>query len=126
MLALGALLLAVITIRGIWRGYQRKRIDQLLHTRQGDYDGLLTRYNPYYKSLSSEGRNRFLERVLQFIESKRFEYIDLEADERIPLLIRLALPSIPISRKIRMMISLWVARLLRIAITNPDIRTSIC
>jgi hypothetical protein len=90
MLALGALLLAVITIRGIWRGYQRKRIDQLLHTRQGDYDGLLTRYNPYYKSLSSEGRNRFLERVLQFIESKRFEYIDLEADERIPLLISAA------------------------------------
>ncbi len=87
MLAVGTLLLAIILIRRGWIWYRQRRIDQLLHTRQYDYDSLLTSYNPYYKSLSSEGRGRFLKRVLQFIDSKRFEYIDLEADERIPLLI---------------------------------------
>jgi Mlc titration factor MtfA (ptsG expression regulator) len=90
MLAVGALLLAIILIRRGWIWYQQKRIDQLLHTRQDDYDRLLTRYNPYYKSLPSEGRGRFLKRVQQFIDSKRFEYIDLEADEKIPLLISAA------------------------------------
>jgi Mlc titration factor MtfA (ptsG expression regulator) len=90
MLAVGALLLAIILIRRGWIWYQQKRIDQFLQTREYDFDSLLTRYNPYYKSLSSEGRGRFLKRVLQFIESKRFEYIDLEADERIPLLISAA------------------------------------
>ena len=50
-------------------------------------DGLLSRYNPYYQSLSAEGRDRFLKRVLLFVQSKRFEYIDMEAQESIPLLI---------------------------------------
>jgi Mlc titration factor MtfA (ptsG expression regulator) len=90
MLSVGALLLAVFMLRQSWGWYRRKRIEQLLHSRQDDYDSLLTRYNPYYKSLSSEGRDRFLNRVLQFIESKRFEYIDLEAEERMPLLISAA------------------------------------
>jgi Mlc titration factor MtfA (ptsG expression regulator) len=90
MLTIGTVLLVYFVIRRRRRWYQRARIDQLLQTRQVEYDNILSRYNPYYKSLSSEGRDRFLKRVLQFVGSKRFEYVDLEAQESMPLLISAA------------------------------------
>jgi hypothetical protein len=90
MLTYGALVLAVFLVRQSWRLYRRKRIDKLLRSRQVDFDLLLARYNPYYKSLLPEGRDRFLKRVLQFIENKTFEYIDIEREESMPLLISAA------------------------------------
>jgi Mlc titration factor MtfA (ptsG expression regulator) len=90
ILFIGALLLGVYLLRRGWRWYQRIKIDKLLRTRQGDYDTLLSRYNPYYRSLSPEGRDRFVKRVLQFIENKKFEYVDLEKEEGMPLLISAA------------------------------------
>jgi Mlc titration factor MtfA (ptsG expression regulator) len=90
MLTVGTVILVFFVIRRRRRRYQRNRIDELLQTRQVDYDNLLSRANPYYNSLSSEGRDRFLKRVLLFIQSKRFEYIDMEAQESAPLLISAA------------------------------------
>jgi Mlc titration factor MtfA (ptsG expression regulator) len=90
MLTIGTALLVFFVIRRRRRWYQREKIDQLLQTRQVDYDSLLSRYNPYYKSLSMEGRERFLKRALLFVQSKRFEYIDMEAQESIPLLVSAA------------------------------------
>jgi Mlc titration factor MtfA (ptsG expression regulator) len=87
MLTIGTVLLVFFVIRRRRRWYQRNKIDQLLQTRQVDYDNILSRYNPYYKSLSSGGRDRFLKRVLLFVQSKRFEYIDMDAQESMPLLI---------------------------------------
>lgn len=77
-------------LQQIWGWYQRKRTNKLPSARRNYYDKMLSRYNPYYKSLSAEGRERFLNRVLQFIESKRFEYIDLRGEEIMPLLISAA------------------------------------
>jgi len=90
MLTVGTVILVLFIIRRRRRWYQRNRIDELLQTRQVDYDNLLSRSNPYYNSLSSEGRDRFLKRVLLFIQSKRFEYIDMEAQASAPLLISAA------------------------------------
>jgi Mlc titration factor MtfA (ptsG expression regulator) len=90
MLTVGTVILVFFVIRRRRRWYQRNRIDELLQTRQVNYDNLLSRANPYYNSLSSEGRDRFLKRVLLFIQSKRFEYIDMEAQESAPLLISAA------------------------------------
>src|SRR5580698_1479872 len=87
MLTIGTVLLVFFVIRRRRRWYQQNKIDQLLQTRQMADDSLLSRYNPYYQSLSAEGRERFLKRVLLFVQSKRFEYIDMEAQESIPLLI---------------------------------------
>lgn len=65
---------------------QRKRRRKFIaHT--GDYDSLLESCNPYYSSLDKAGRVRFLTRVLHFIEVKTFNYIDIEPDETMPLLI---------------------------------------
>jgi len=90
MLTIGIVLLVFFVIRRRRRWYQRNKIDQLLQTRQVDYDSLLSGYNPYYKSLAREGRDRFLKRVLLFVQSKRFEYIHMESQESMPLLISAA------------------------------------
>ena len=52
MLPIGALLLGVYLLRRSWRWYRR--------------------------ILPPEGRDRFVKRVLEFVESKKFEYIDLD------------------------------------------------
>src|SRR5882724_4902821 len=78
---LGSRILPLMTKKKINRVYEDKR--------QG-FDILLSRYNPYYKSLNDAGRERFLRRVLEFIEFKKFEYIDMQAEESIPLLISAA------------------------------------
>lgn len=85
----GAILpFAFFAILFLWaRRYRRRKLDRFLQSRQDDYDTVLSRINPYYRSLLPDGRDRFMERVVKFIENKKFEYIDLEADEKIPLLI---------------------------------------
>src|ERR1700748_3705870 len=69
---------------------QRRRLVRTYQTHKPDFDQLLARYNPYYRRLSGEGRDRFLKRVLVFMEYKKFEYIDIQGEERMPLLISAA------------------------------------
>ncbi|GGB04872.1 zinc-dependent peptidase [Puia dinghuensis] len=69
---------------------RKKRLSRVYEAKHKDYDSLLARYNPYYRSLSRTGRERFLKRVLRFMEAKKFEYIDMEPEERMPLLISAA------------------------------------
>lgn len=73
-----------------WLRFRRNNVDLLVGARHQDFDQLLSRYNPYYRSLNEEGRDRFLRRVLLFIEGKNFEYIDIQRDERMPLLVSAA------------------------------------
>ncbi len=51
------------------------------------YDSWLSRYNPYYASLSPELKSRFIYRVIQFIRSKEFRFHSLEPDEQAVVLI---------------------------------------
>ena len=51
------------------------------------YDKWLQDYNPYYASLSPELKQRFLTRVIQFIQSKEFRFHSIEPDEKITVLI---------------------------------------
>ncbi|HXB94370.1 MAG TPA: zinc-dependent peptidase [Puia sp.] len=84
LLAVGILIRLNIYLLAFRR---RRRLHQLYENKHLDYDGLLSRYNPYYRSLSDTGRDRFLQRVLQFMEAKEFVYIDISAEETMPLLI---------------------------------------
>ena len=68
-----------------WVKKEKQR--RLFASRSGDYDTLLSRYNPYYGSLNRTGKERFLARVQHFIEVKTFDYIDIEPDESMPLLV---------------------------------------
>lgn len=66
------------------------KVTRIYDDRHWDFDNILSQYNPYYKSLDDTVRDRFLRRVLHFMEDKEFEYIDLEKEERMPLLISAA------------------------------------
>jgi Mlc titration factor MtfA (ptsG expression regulator) len=54
------------------------------------YDEWLSSNNSYYKSLSIPLRRRFVLRVMEFMKTKKFEYVDLSPDEKMPLLISAA------------------------------------
>jgi len=84
LLALGMLICITLYFSALAR---RRRLRRLYEDKHRIYDTLLSRYNPYYRSLSDAGRRRFLQRVLVFMEVKKFEYIDIEPVEIMPLLI---------------------------------------
>ena len=63
-------LLIAWTVTRLSRRYNRLLVDRVIDTRHRDFDNLLSRNNPYYRSLTAEGRTRFLYRVLLFIEGK--------------------------------------------------------
>jgi len=76
--------------RYILNGVRALKVTRIYDDRHWDFDRILSQYNPYYKSLDDTVRDRFLRRVLNFMEDKEFEYIDLEKEERMPLLISAA------------------------------------
>ncbi len=89
-----ALILAAIYLPGYWKAWRRRKLkrDALegLNSNYTRYDKWLDGYNTYYKSLDIQLRKRFLLRVMEFMESKKFEYVDVQADEKMPLLISAA------------------------------------
>lgn len=74
-------------LRRLW--YQEK-VTRGFADKQQAFDDILSRYNPYYRSLDNAGRERFLRRVMTFIEYKEFKYVDMEPEERMPVLISAA------------------------------------
>lgn len=83
------LVLARLTPR-IWVWVKTKKLRKVYDDKGLDYEQLLSQYNPYFKSLDQDGQARFLRRVLVFMEFKNFEYMDIEPEERMPLLISAA------------------------------------
>ena len=76
--------------RWVIRWIRSAKVTRIYDDRHWDFDTILSQYNPYYKSLDDTVRDRFLRRVLHFMEDKDFEYIDIEQEERMPLLISAA------------------------------------
>jgi Mlc titration factor MtfA (ptsG expression regulator) len=76
-----------IFIRWVRRTLNRQIADRVYLDKQSVYSSILERFNPYYQSLSPPLRERFLKRTLRFMTSKRFKYVQLEAEEHMPLLV---------------------------------------
>jgi Mlc titration factor MtfA (ptsG expression regulator) len=78
-------------LRGRYR-HRRLQQDALesLDAYYARYDEWLSANNSYYKSLSIPLRRRFVLRVMEFMKFKKFEYVDLSPDEKMPLLISAA------------------------------------
>jgi Mlc titration factor MtfA (ptsG expression regulator) len=51
------------------------------------YDNWLSKYNPYYKSLTTENKKHFLRRTAEFIQAKEFRFHSMVEEEYIPVLI---------------------------------------
>jgi Mlc titration factor MtfA (ptsG expression regulator) len=65
----------------------RNRTGNDLAVNSFQYDYWLKKYNPYYNSLSPELRNRFLNRTVEFMDSKEFRFHSMKQEEYIPVLI---------------------------------------
>jgi Mlc titration factor MtfA (ptsG expression regulator) len=76
--------------RLVIKGIRAVKVTRIYDDRHWDFDNILSQYNPYYKSLDDTVRDRFLRRVLNFMEAKEFEYVDIGMEERMPLLISAA------------------------------------
>jgi Mlc titration factor MtfA (ptsG expression regulator) len=64
-----------------------KKAKQLLAENEFIYHEILSRHNPYYRSLSPDLREVFLFRVAAFMSAKKFRYHSLDHEERIPVLV---------------------------------------
>ncbi len=51
------------------------------------YDQWLSRYNPYYNSLNSDLKKRFINRTIEFKESKEFRFHFMQPEEQVTVLI---------------------------------------
>lgn len=67
-----------------------RKIIKTYENRWVTYQNWLQYYNPYYKRLPENMKERFLMRTLEFSSSKHFHFKDLEEEEKIPLLISAA------------------------------------
>lgn len=67
-----------------------KRIPKTYENKWVTYKNWLQYYNPYYRRLPENQKERFLIRTLEFMASKKFHFKDLEEEEKMPLLISAA------------------------------------
>jgi hypothetical protein len=89
----GLLLVAVVGI-GIVRDfrirYRARQLKKKYEERQAIYDAILQQYIPYYRNLDASLKVRFLKRTLLFMSEKKFEFVEMEEEEHMSLLISAA------------------------------------
>ncbi|MFI5156363.1 MAG: zinc-dependent peptidase [Chitinophagales bacterium] len=85
-----SLLIAFLLIKYARFRWLNRKMDSIYLEKRFSYDGILSNHNPYYRSLDEENKDRFLKRVIFFIEGKEFEYVDMEGEEQMPVLISAA------------------------------------
>lgn len=67
--------------------YRKKEVKRIYDEKQVVYNNILQQYIPYYKNLSTVLRERFLKRSLTFMSVKNFEFVEMQEEEYMPLLI---------------------------------------
>jgi Mlc titration factor MtfA (ptsG expression regulator) len=71
-----------------WNRKKRKKHAAAKVDEKGiQYDSWLSRYNPYYQSLSAENKKHFLGRASEFMQAKEFRFHSMVEEEYIPVLI---------------------------------------
>lgn len=71
-------------------GKRRELAKSVVDEKGALFDEWLNKYNPYYASLSLPLKSRFLQRTVEFAQSKEFRFHELEEDEAILILISAA------------------------------------
>lgn len=82
--------LAAPTYRYIRDRIRAKHARDLYNNKHNAYDTILQQYIPYYGNLDATLKDRFLKRTLVFMASKKFEFVEMEGEEHMPLLISAA------------------------------------
>lgn len=73
--------------RRVCRFFIYRRPVKISDDRHRYYDQVLSEGNPYYRKLNPTLRERFLHRTIVFMEEKKFHYVEIDPEERMPLLI---------------------------------------
>ena len=82
---------AIFILLKYWRyRYLTHKLNVEYDTKRDRFDGILSSHNPYYRSLNSEARDRFIKRTILFIESKEFECVGMNMQEEMPVLVSAA------------------------------------
>jgi MtfA peptidase len=67
--------------------YLAQRVKEMYDKKQKSYDAILQQYIPYYRNLDAVQRDRFLKRTLIFKATKHFEFVEMQEEEHMSLLI---------------------------------------
>lgn len=70
--------------------YQARKAKVMYDDRHAQFDKVLQQYIPYYRNLDAAQKDRFLKRTLIFMASKKFEFVEMEEEEHMGLLISAA------------------------------------
>lgn len=81
---------AVSLVRYLLTQHKARRIKKMYDDKHNSYDALLNQYIPYYRNLNAQLKERFLKRTLIFMANKKFEFVEMEQEEYMPLLISAA------------------------------------
>lgn len=68
----------------------RRKAKALIDNKHEGYHQILLQYLPYYKNLPVTLQRRFMRRTVVFMTTKKFEYIELVEEDRMPLLVSAA------------------------------------
>lgn len=67
--------------------YLAHKVKEMYDSKQKSYDAILQQYIPYYRNLDAAQKDRFLKRTLIFKATKHFEFVEMEEEEHMSLLI---------------------------------------
>src|SRR5690242_15536683 len=67
--------------------YLAQRVKEMYENKHKTYDAILQEYIPYYRKLSAAEKDRFLKRALIFKALKHFEFVEMQEEEHMSLLI---------------------------------------
>ena len=67
--------------------YLTNRLNRIYEDKKSDYEDIINRHNPYFRSLDPENKDRFIKRTIFFKEAKEFNYVGMEEEEQVPVLI---------------------------------------
>ncbi len=71
-----------------WARKKRKKVATAAVDERGlQYDNWLRKYNPYYDSLSTEQKKRFLHRTVEFMQAKEFRFHSMVEEEYMSVLV---------------------------------------
>jgi Mlc titration factor MtfA (ptsG expression regulator) len=93
----GIIFLLIVVVAGSlsFAHYLRNRflaqkVKEQYDNKHNAYDAVLQQYIPYYRNLNTVLRERFLKRTLIFRATKHFEFVEMEEEEHMSLLISAA------------------------------------
>jgi len=90
ILLISAAFAVAVLWRFLRRRYQVGKAKKMYDDKHAIYDRIIQQYTPYYQRLDAVQRDRFLKRTLIFMASKKFEFVEMEEEEHMALLISAA------------------------------------